>query len=335
MSKINIPFSELQRVFQNILTKHGLKEKKAEVCSQIFAVNSLEGIYSHGVNRFPRFIDYIKKGFIDVNAEPERVHAAGAIEQWNGNLAPGPLNAHECTYRAMELAQDNGLGCVAIANTNHWMRGGTYGWQAARKGFVFIGWTNTEANMPAWGGRDVRLGNNPLVIAVPFNGEAIVFDSAMSLFSYGKMEASVIEKQKLPYAGGFNSAGKLTNDPEEILHSRRALPIGYWKGAGLSLMFDILAAVLSAGLTTHEISRNEAEYGVSQVYIAFDLKRLSNFPAIESTISNIIMDFKDSLADENGEITRYPGERVLRTREKNMKAGIPVSTIIWNKIIQM
>jgi 3-dehydro-L-gulonate 2-dehydrogenase len=335
MKLIHVHFEEMKSEFKRILLNYNLTEKKAGKCAEVFANNSLEGIYSHGVYRFPRFVDYIKKGFIHVNAEPELVHSAGALEQWNGQLGPGPLNAQFCADRAMQLAAANGLGCVAIANTNHWMRGGTYGWQAAKKGFAFIGWTNTEANMPAWGAKESRLGNNPLVFAVPFNGQAIVLDFAMTQFSYGKLEAAELEGKILPYPGGFSEKGELTNQPSDILKSRRALPVGYWKGAGLSLLLDIMAAVLSAGLSTRELSQKEAEYSVSQVFIAFSLEKLSNFPSIEKTINEIISDFKNAAPDESvGEI-RYPGERVLHIRKENLKNGIPVSKKIWEEIVNL
>jgi len=332
METIRVPFEEMKSEFKRILLKYNFTEKKATKCAEVFAENSLEGIYSHGVYRFPRFVDYIQRGFIDIHAEPRLVHAAGALEQWDGQLGPGPLNAQFCADRAMLLASENGIGCVAIANTNHWMRGGTYGWQAAKKGFVFLGWTNTEANMPAWGAKESRLGNNPLVFAVPFDNEAIVLDFAMTQFSYGKMEAAQLEGKTLPYPGGFNEKGKLTNQPEEILESRRALPIGYWKGAGLSLLLDILATVLSAGLSTRELSQQEAEYGVSQVFIAFSLEKLSNFPAIEKTVQKIVSDYKNSTPDESGSEIRYPGERVLHTRKENLKNGIPVNETVWEEI---
>ncbi|MBW6536113.1 MAG: 3-dehydro-L-gulonate 2-dehydrogenase, partial [Mariniphaga sp.] len=257
------------------------------------------------------------------------------LEQWEGNLGPGILNAEFCTNRAMEIADKNGIGCVSIANTNHWMRGGTYGWQAAKKGFVFIGWTNTEANMPAWGAKESRLGNNPLVFAVPFDNEAIVLDFAMTQFSYGKMEATQLEGKTLPFPGGFDEKGNLTNQPAEILESRRALPIGYWKGAGLSLLLDILATILSAGLSTRELSKKEAEYCVSQVFIAFSLEKLSNFPSIQNTINEIVSDFKNSTPGESGGEIRYPGERVLQTRAENLKNGIPVNEKVWRDITKL
>ncbi len=321
--------------FARILLKNNFSEEKAKKCAEIFAINSLEGIYSHGVYRFPRFVEYLKKGFIKPDALPEKVSGAGAIEQWNGNLGPGPLNAEFCTRQAMKVASDNGIGCVAIANTNHWMRGGTYGWQAARKGYVFIGWTNTERNMPAWGAKESRLGNNPMVFAVPFGTEAIVLDFAMTQFSYGKIEALKTEGKELPFAGGFNKNNELTNRPDEILETMRGLPIGYWKGAGLSLLLDILATILSAGLSTSELSKREKEHGVSQVFIAIDLKKLKNYPSIESTISVIIDDFKASALISPETPLKYPGERVVYLREENYRRGIPVDQKFWEDIISM
>ena len=315
--------------------RNGFTESKADSCARIFAGNSLDGIYSHGINRFPRFIEYIRRGFVYADAEPVLIHAAGAMEQWDGQLGPGPLNAIFCTDRATQLASEYGIGCVAIANTNHWMRGGTYGWQAAKKGFAFVGWTNTEANMPAWGAKDSRLGNNPLVFALPYNSEAIVLDFAMTQYSYGKMEAAHLEGSTLPYPGGFDMNGDITQQPEDILQSRRALPVGYWKGAGLSLLLDIMAAVLSSGLSTRKLSMNEAEYGVSQVFIAFSLMSLGNFPSVERTISEIISDYKNSTPEHPGSEIRYPGERVLLTRKQNLADGIPVLEEIWEKIMKL
>ncbi len=335
METIKIPYSEMKGEFKRILLRNSFTEEKADKCADIFATNSLEGIYSHGVYRFPRFVEYLQKGYVKPDAEPELIHSVGALEQWEGNLGPGPLNAEICTNRAMKLATKNGIGCVAIGNTNHWMRGGTYGWQAAKKGFVFIGWTNTTPNMPAWGASESKLGNNPLVFAVPFGNEAIVLDFAMTQFSYGKIEATKTEGKELSFAGGFNSKNELSKNPDEILQTMRGLPIGYWKGASLSLLLDIIASILSAGLATHELGKQEAEHGVSQVFVAIDISKLSNFPAIEKTVSEIILDFKQAELIEPENPVRYPGEKVIETREENMKNRIPVNKNIWNEIINL
>src|ERR1035437_896757 len=329
---IRIPFQEMKEIFLGLLIKHGLTDLKAETCAKVFAENSLDGVYTHGVNRFARFIKYIKRGYININAEPEKVHSAGAIEQWDGNLGPGPLNALSCTDRAIQIAKEYGMGCIALANTNHWMRAGYYGWKAAKRGFVFIGWTNTIKNMPAWGAIDPRLGNNPLVLAVPFGLEAIVLDMAMSQFSYGSVESHEMKKQLLTVAGGYDKNGKLTTDPSQILESKRFLPMGYWKGAGLSLLLDILAAVLSGGWSTMQISKNNAEYGASQVFIAVDISLLHNYSSIADSVNEIIKDYSASLPESEKQKVLYPGQRVLITRKENMELGIPVDKEIWEEV---
>jgi 3-dehydro-L-gulonate 2-dehydrogenase len=256
------------------------------------------------------------------------------VEQWNGQLGPGPLNALVCTDRAIELANEQGMGCVAIANTNHWMRGGTYGWRAAKQGCAFIGWTNTIKNMPAWGGIDAKLGNNPLVIAVPYQQEAIVLDMAMSQFSYGALDLHVLRNQQLPVPGGYDKNGVLSTDPAAIRDSERTLPVGYWKGSGLSLLLDILAALLSGGFPVVDISKQNVENNLSQVFIAINLAKLKNFNSIPTLLQHIIDDYHQSIPDKNSKVL-YPGERVLSVREEHLMNGIPVIQKVWDDVMAL
>lgn len=331
-SFVHVSYTEMANTFLAILLKQGLSPDKAKICADVFAVNSLEGVYTHGVNRFPRFVQYLKDGYIKADHEAQQRTVSGCIEQWDGQLGPGPTNALLCTTRSMEIATANGLGCVGLANTNHWMRGGYYGRHAAQKGFVFIGWTNTTGNMPAWGGVDPKLGNNPLVIAVPYQNDSIVLDMAMSQYSYGSLELYSLKDEKLPVPGGFDEQGNLSQDPTSILKSRNVLPIGYWKGAGMSLLLDILATILSSGLSTSQISKLPAEHAVSQVFLTIDISKLSNYPAIEKTIQQILDDYHASSRQEKDKQIRYPGENIQSIRETNLKDGIPVLKKVWDEI---
>jgi 3-dehydro-L-gulonate 2-dehydrogenase len=328
--QLYIKKDDLKAEFVRILKKYGFNDQKADACAGIFTLNSLEGVYSHGVNRFAVFIKTVRDGYVKPDAEPSLKVSAGALEQWNGNLGPGPLNAIFSTERAMALASENGIGMVALANTNHWMRAGTYGWQAARKGFAFIAWTNTIALMPAWGAVDPKIGNNPLVFAIPYGNEAIVLDFAMSQFSFGKMETYYLEKKQMPYPAGFDNEGKLTTDPYTVLKNRRALPIGYWKGTGLALLLDIFATVLSGGQATCQL--NPDEYAISQIFVAIDLSKLSNSSGIRNALDTIISDLKKSVPESENTGVRYPGESVVKIREENLRRGIPVNRIKWERI---
>jgi 3-dehydro-L-gulonate 2-dehydrogenase len=143
------------------------------------------------------------------------------------------------------------------------------------------------------------------------------------------MQMAALKGEELPVYGGYDREGQLTKNPSAILDTTRTLSIGYWKGAGLSLLLDIVAAVLSAGLATHVISKQGVEKGLSQVFVAIDLQQLQNYRSIEACIQNIIEDYKQSVAESE---VLYPGERVQRTRAANKEKGIPVVRKVWEEI---
>jgi len=329
---MKIPFEKLQAEFLRVLLKQGFEPDKAAQCATIFAENSRDGIYTHGLNRFPVFVDYIQQGLIDSYALPTLENTLGLIEQWNGNLAPGMLNAQFCTNRAIALAKEHGIGCVAIRNTNHWMRGGTYGWQAADAGCIGIHFTNTIALVPPWGGIDPRLGNNPLVIAVPRKEGHIVLDMAISQYSMGKLMQYRDNNEDLPLPGGYDESGYLSTSPGDIIKSKRLLPVGFWKGSGLALMLDLLVTILSQGKSTAKITESTVESGVGQVFICIDNP---DSEITKQLVAQIVAFTKSSRPDKEGGSVSYPGENTLKTRIKNLQEGIPVREDIWNKVLAM
>jgi 3-dehydro-L-gulonate 2-dehydrogenase len=172
------------------------------------------------------------------------------------------------------------------------------------------------------------------VIAVPRAAGALVLDMAMSQFSYGALESYRKRGETLPMDGGFDAQGNLTRDPGAIEASERPLPVGYWKGSGLAVVLDALAAMLSLGQATHQIAPNPLrETGVSQVFVAID-------PAtVGAPAAGILDELVESLhrcaAAENGAMVRYPGERTLQLRKENRRLGLPVDEAVWAEIVAM
>jgi 3-dehydro-L-gulonate 2-dehydrogenase len=329
-----ISFEEVQETLASILRKLGFSDLRAQSCSRLFAETTCDGVYTHGINRFPRFVAMVRNGCIDVHGEPKRLAGFAALERWDGCKGPGNLNARACMDRAMTLSSDYGVGYVCLANTNHWMRGGSYGWQAAEAGFIGICWTNTQPNLPAWGGAEPCIGNNPLVIAVPREKGHVVLDIAMSQFSYGALESYRKRGDLLPVDGGFDPQGNLTRDPGAIEQSHRPLPIGYWKGAGLSLVLDMVAAMTSLGDATHRLSTDPLlETSLSQVFLAINPAALGDGPVTSQIADEIVASLHNSPAVESGKKLRYPGEQTLRTRAENLKLGLPVEPAAWTQIL--
>jgi 3-dehydro-L-gulonate 2-dehydrogenase len=333
---IRLPFEKVSARLALVLRGLGFRDDRAELCARLFAETTCDGVYSHGVNRFARFVGTIRNGSVDPGAEPSVVARLGAMERWDGQRGPGNLNAWAAMERAIALSGQHGIGCVTMAHTNHWMRGGTYGWQAAEAGVIGLCWTNTMPNVPPWGGVEPAIGNNPLVMAVPRAKGHVVLDMAMSQFSYGAMESYRKRGELLPVEGGFDAEGKLTRDPGAIEQSQRLLPVGFWKGSGLAVVLDMVAAMTSLGNATHAIANDPLkETGLSQIFVAIDPRGLGDTARMEQIADEVVESVQRTRAAEAGKTVRYPGENTVRLREENRQLGLPVEEAVWNEISGM
>lgn len=332
---MRVPYDVMKAEFIRVLNKYGITGEKAELSATLFVNASRDGIYTHGLNRFPKFIKSIENGSVDVTAQAEPVERLGMLERWDGHRGPGNLNAHQCMTRAIELAHEHTIGVVALRNTNHWMRPGNYGLMAAEQGCIGILWTNTVPNMPPWGGRDARLGNNPVVFAVPNGDQPALLDVAMSMFSYGKLESYARQGRELPVDGGFNSQRQLTRNAQEVLDTHQCLPIGYWKGSGLSLMLDLVASALSGGRTSREVGELPTETELSQVFIAIDVKGMPDGEDFARRVRDTLSDLQSSAPMDEARPVYYPGQNMMRTRRENMEKGIPVEESVWEGVTRL
>ena len=332
---VRVPFQTLCDEFYRVLVTVGFTGEQAKLCAKLFAENQRDGVYSHGLNRFPGFVAGLQSKQINFRAKPGKIESFGALERWDGKMGVGLVNAHICMQRAMELAETNSIGCVGLSNTNHWMRGGAYALQAAEAGYIGICWTNTTKLMPPWGSAEKKIGNNPLAIAIPRKEGHILLDMAMSQYSNGKLEVLKLQSKQLPLPGGYDTKGNLTVEPAEILDSQRALPIGYWKGSGLAFVLDTMATVISGGQATHQIGKQKSEYAVSQVYIAVNATGMMGQTVLNETVEAIINDFHTAVPLDENEKVRYPGEGMLRTRQDSIEKGALVDETQWQALLEM
>ncbi len=332
---MRISYEEMHKELTRILIKHGLERERAVLSARLFADASRDGIYSHGLNRFSAFVRAIELGDVKVDAKPTLDADLGVIERWNGNRGPGNLNAYACMQRAIALAHEHTFGVVGLKNTNHWMRPGNYGLMAAEAGCIGILWTNTLPNMPPWGGQDAKLGNNPIVFAIPNGEDPVLLDIAMSMFAYGKLESYARQGRELPVDGGFDKEQRLTRDPAAILETQQALPFGFWKGSGLALALDLVGAAISGGRTTCEVGELPRETEVSQVFMAIDLRRMPDSEAYAKKVKTTLQDLQTAVPRDPQHPVTYPGQNMMRVRRDNLLHGIPAEEAIWNAVKEM
>lgn len=334
-TQIKLDHNVLKATLLSVFNQLGFNQEHSNILAQTHTQSTMFGVNSHGINRVPLFAQYVKDQVVSTTNTAVKTESFGAIERWDGEFGSGILNATICTDRAIALAKNTGLGLVALKNTNHWMRAGTYGLKAAQQGCIGIMFTNTQANMPPWGGKRNRIGNNPLVIAVPNKPYPVVLDMALSQYSFGKVHQYQMRKQTLPFPGGWNAQHQATTQPDEIMATEQAMPVGYWKGSALSMVLDMLATLLAAGDATCHISDRPIETGVSQVFMCIDTHAFGQ-PHLQQQILDDIIEYTTSapcIAEDDA--IYYPGQRAYQQFEKSKSEGVVIDTEIWQQILAL
>lgn len=135
--------------------------------------------------------------------------------------------------------------------------------------------------------------------------------------------------------GGYDAAGNLSTDPAAVKEANRVLPIGYWKGSGMSIALDMICSVLSQGNPVSRVGTLGDEIGLNQVMIAIDPAHFGDAETQEAIIEEILADLRTSEPVEVGGEVCYPGQRMLRTLRENREKGIPVVESIWQSVCQL
>ncbi len=312
-----------------------LNAQDAKRFAEIFAGNSLDGVYSHGMNRYPRYLSDMESGLCDAKVtQAERVSGLGGLEVWDAHFGVGPLIAQQMAERAIELARTHGIACVALRNNSHWLRAGRYGLMMADAGMMGLCMTNTCMNLVAYGAKEPSTGNNPITIAIPRRAGSLVMDMAVSQYAFGKLEIMAQEGGMLDTPCGYDTDGNLTNDPQKIVESGLMTPMALWKGSALSIMIDLMVSMLSLGRTSLTIGTPaDGEKGMSQMFVCMNPAAVIDMDKAEAQMEKTIA-FLNGLEPKDGvHGVHAPGENLERTRARNRERGIPVTEDTWQKIV--
>ncbi len=174
-----------------------------------------------------------------------------ASERWNANKKLGQSVAYRAINRAIELADEFGIGQVAVDNAFHYLWGGGYVMEAAERGYyAYTNCTSTLAEVVPFGGKFPTLGTNPHSWGIPSqeaNGFPIVMDWATSTVAMGRVQALKREGKMLPPGAAVDADGNPTDDPNKVA---ALLPFGGHKGYGMSLLNEIFGGLIGGSLPT-------------------------------------------------------------------------------------
>jgi LDH2 family malate/lactate/ureidoglycolate dehydrogenase len=226
----------------------GLPSAAAETVAESLVDADARGTHSHGVMLVPMYLDRIEAGSVDLRESAEIVLDGGAVAVLDAHNCLGQLSGDQAMQMAVEKARSLGVGIVTVRHAFHFGGAFRYARAAARQGCIGIALSNTRPLMPAPGGAEPVVGNNPLAIAVPGpdDEEPTILDMALSEVALGKIRLAARAGDEIPATWATDESGRPTTDPNQALEGM-LLPSGMHKGYGLALMIDVLTGVLSGG----------------------------------------------------------------------------------------
>ncbi|MBI3947935.1 MAG: Ldh family oxidoreductase [Armatimonadetes bacterium] len=328
--EVRVEHGALVAAIREVLEGAGVPAPVSRVEAEVTAEADLLGVPSHGVRMVPALVKAIREGRATPDPQVRIVRERGATCVLDCDNGPGRYVSVLGMRHAVGRAREAGVGVCLARRTTHWGRAHAYAWRAAQAGMIGVCATNAIPNMLAFGSSGRLVGNNPLAIAVPAGEgrDPVVLDMAMSQAALGKVGTYLREGKKAPPGWGLDADGRPTDDPATILASRKILPFGGHKGAGLGVMIELLTGALSGGLLAHEMARSDAsglDREATKLFLALD-------PAAFLDPEHFCRRVRDSLTflqtAEPGLTVLYPGERGWQVRDRYLAEGIPIPTDI-------
>jgi len=238
----------LGQLAQEILRRHGVPEEDAALTADCLVWANLHGIDTHGVIRLKVYVDRIREGGNNPRPTLRVIRETPVAAVLDGDNALGPVGGVKAMRLAIEKAATAGVGLVALRHSNHYGAAAYYATMALERDMIGFSTTNVLPSMPPTGGREARVGNNPLALAFPAAEEPPgVLDMATSRSSWGVLFTAAQAGRPLPEGCFLDAAGQPTVDPQAVLAGGALLPIADYKGYGLALCLGLLTGLLSDG----------------------------------------------------------------------------------------
>lgn len=316
---VRLTISEARRHVQAALMASRCSERNASIVARALVAAEVDGQYGHGLSRVSSYAAQARVGKVDGFATPQ-------LQQ----IAPAAIRidaAHGFAFPALELAvtalpahaRSEGIAIAAIHRSHHFGQAGRVVEQLAEAGMLALMFGNSPKAMAFWGGREPRLGTNPVAFACPLPEDPpLVIDLALSTVARGKVVAAAKQGRAIPEGWALDGDGKPTTDPVAALQGSM-LPIAGAKGAALALVVELLAAGIAGAHFGWEASSVLDDKGTApdlgQTIIAVDAQRVSG-SAFAKRAATLLQAF-DAEPD-----ARLPGTSRLARRAAAQRDGI-------------
>jgi L-2-hydroxycarboxylate dehydrogenase (NAD+) len=332
-----IPFSQLRQFITLAMVRLGLPEADAGVVGELMAQAELQGSDGHGVIRLLPYARRIRAGGINLHPDIRVVEERPAMAVLDGDNGMGHLVMRRAAEIAIEKARRCGIGWVGSRFSNHAGPASLYARMPMAQDMIGLYFAVGNANhLPPWGGLDMLLSTNPIAVAVPAGQEPpIVLDMATTVAAYGKVKAKAQRGEPMPLGWMIDRLGQPLTDPKRA-EEGFLMPIGGYKGYGLSLIVGLLAGTLNgAAMGSEVIDFNHDDTtttNTGQAVMAIDLSAFGDVAGFKQRVDKLVRELRAS--ERMPEVDRIwlPGEQSHERRLANERDGIPIASVLLGQL---
>lgn len=320
----------LERFVVVLMTKLGLPNNDARTVASALVQADLGGVPTHGLGRLPNYIARLQKGLVNPRPAIRFVREFGATALLDADNAMGQVAAAHAMRSAIRMAEEFGIGLVAVRGSNHFGAASFYCDMAVAAGMVGLALSNTPPGMAPHGGRAAFLGTNPIGIGIPTDSAPpISIDMATSTAARGHVLKAQREGRSIPLGWAVDAAGEPTSDPDAAL-AGALLPLGGAKGYGLALAVEVLCGVLAGAAVGPEMPSFfddwEQPSNVGHVLGAINVGAFAEPRAFRQRTDQLIHDIKQVPPAAGFEAVLVPGERRARTAAQRRSQGVELAS---------
>jgi LDH2 family malate/lactate/ureidoglycolate dehydrogenase len=319
----------------------GLRGADLELFVDGIVEADLRDLASHGVFRVPFYVRGFQRGELKARPEVRELKAFGVTRHLDGDSGLGVILGQRCMDIAIELAESQGIGLVAMRNSNHTGILAVHVMRAARRGMIGYFVSNAPALMAPWGGIEPMLSNSPFAYAIPTLHEPIVLDMACSASARGKIRLAAKEGRSIPLGWAVDASGHPTQDAHAALDGL-ILPMAGYKGYGIALVNELLAAALPGAVLAVDVSRQflreDATYldawGIGHMAMAINPDAFVGRDNFARVSQSLVERIKSSGRAEGQDRILVPGEPEAEARNNRIRDGVPVSHAVAQSLQQ-
>jgi LDH2 family malate/lactate/ureidoglycolate dehydrogenase len=310
---------------RDVLAALGLPDADAEIGAECLVWANLRGVDSHGVGRLPWIAALAAEGDLNPRPEIRILRETPAVALIDGDRGLGAVTATFAMRHSLGKAESAGIGWSLLTNTVTPLAIGFYTEQAAARGMIGIAATYGGLNTVPYGARAAGLHNGPISIAVPAGRHRPpLLDMATSVAAQGKLEVAQARGASIPEGWALDGDGKPTTDPD---HWSMLLPLGTYKGSGLSFMLECLTSILAGDPQLGPMllgKPRDPRHRQNALMAALDIGLFTDTAEFRSNVDDLIEGVKHLPTAEGVTEILVPGEPEDRARAERERAGIPL-----------